>query len=389
MIPLMKQAFYNENETRKELAKFILSNNFLSIGENCFEFERKFAKSQKRNYAVLFNSGGSANFALLQALKNLEYLKTGDGIGFSSVTWSTNVMPIIQLGMNPVAIDSQTDTLNSMSSHLSETLQKYNLKAFFITNALGFCGDLHKIKQVCKDNDIILIEDNCESLGTNTDHGLTGSFGLASTFSFFVAHHLSSIEGGMVCTDNEELSDMLKIVRSNGWSRNLSPDKQESLQTKYNISKFQEKYAFYDLGNNFKPTEITGFLGLTQLPYLQKIVSIRSRNYKLFESSIKDKEDLIPTICPYIKTNSCFAIPVICIDKEVKDKYIKRFSDACVEIRPIIAGNIQHQTFYKRYVKTITSTPGSDFLHNCGFYFGNCPDYTSEELNTLLECLER
>jgi CDP-6-deoxy-D-xylo-4-hexulose-3-dehydrase len=389
MIPLMKQTFYSEEDTRKKLAKFISGKGFLSIGENCFEFERQFSKSQGRKFAVLFNSGGSANFALLQALKNLEYLNNNDVIGFSSITWSTNVMPIIQLGMIPLAIDVSPDTINTMSSHLLKTLQIHSIKALFITNALGFCGDLHKIKQICKDHNIILLEDNCEALGTNTEYGLTGSFGLASTFSFFVAHHMSTIEGGMVCTDDEQLSDMLKIVRSNGWVRNLTTDKQNYLKKAYKISDFNEKYTFYDLGCNFKPTEITGFLGLTQLPHLQEIISIRAKNYKMFELSIKEKEDLIPTICPYIRTTSCFAIPIICINKNIKDDYVKRFSDACIEIRPVIAGNTQYQPFYKRYVKDITPTPGADFTHNCGFYFGNCPDYTNDELNILLNCLER
>ena len=388
MIPLMKNAFYKEKETREKLADFIISGNYLSIGEQCFKFEEKFAESQGRKYAVLFNSGGSANLALLQALKNLKYLRAEHNVGFSAVTWSTNVMPIIQLGMNPIPIDVQPNTLNTMSSQLEKVLEKTPLKAFFVTNALGFCGDLDRIRRICFDNGIILLEDNCESLGTKTHYGLTGSFGKASTFSFYVAHHLSTIEGGMVCTDSEELSDMLKIVRSNGWDRNLSPTKQDYYAALNNISQFQKKYTFYDLGYNFKPTEITGFLGLTQLPYLPEIVSAREKSYKFFNSIIQKNEDFITTSTGELTTVSCFANPIVCKCSEVRGEYLKIFARAGVETRPLIAGNIQRQPFYWKYVEDTSKLMGANFIHDCGFYFGNCPDYTPEELETIRGCLE-
>ncbi|WP_371079300.1 DegT/DnrJ/EryC1/StrS family aminotransferase, partial [Salmonella enterica] len=150
-----------------------------------------------------------------------------------------------------------------MSSNLLERLEQTELNAFFITNVLGFTGDLDKIRDICNERNIILIEDNCESLGTQLPMGKAGNFSLASTFSFFVAHHMSTIEGGMICTDDDELAEMLKIVRANGWDRNLSSKQQLKWRKKYNIqSEFEAKYTFYDLGFNMRPTEITGFLGL-------------------------------------------------------------------------------------------------------------------------------
>lgn len=384
----MKSTFYKEEETRKKLAEFVSGKSFLSLGEQCFEFEKKFAESQGKKYATLFNSGGSANLAILQTLKNLGYLKDGDKVGFSAITWSTNIMPIIQLGLQPISIDVQPTTLNTMSWQLETALKSNSIKVFFITNALGFCGDLDKIKKICNNAGIILLEDNCESLGTKTKSGLTGSFGLAATFSFYVAHHLSTVEGGMVCTDSIEVSDMLKIVRSNGWGRNLPEAKREYLIKLHNISPAQERYSFYDLGYNFKPTEITGFLGLQQLPYLHEIITLREKIYKSFESIIKKNEDFIPTYSKNLSVISCFAIPVICTCPEIKDKYLKKFSDAQVETRPVITGNIQRQPFYKKYVKDDTKLTGSEFIHDCGFYFGNCPDYTPEELEIMKGCLE-
>ena len=225
-------------------------------------------------------------------------------------------------------------------------------------------------------------------MGTQTHSGLTGSFGFASTFSFYVAHHLSTIEGGMVCTDSSMLSDMLRIVRSNGWSRNLSEERKKYFANLNNVSTFQEKYSFYDLGYNFKPTEITGFLGLTQLHYLPEIVSAREKSYKFFNAIIQKNEDFIPTNSGELTTVSCFANPIVCKCPEVRGEYLKIFASAGVETRPLIAGNIQRQPFYRKYVGDASKLMGANFIHDCGFYFGNCPDYTQEELETIRGCLE-
>ena len=144
MIPLMKNAFYKEKETKDALSKFIMETPRLSMDQKCFEFEKKFAEFQQRKHAILFNSGGSANLALFQSLKNLNLLKNGDNVGFSSLTWSTNVMPIIQMGFKPVPVDCELDTLNISSNKLTQTLDSVELKALFITNALGFTGDLER-----------------------------------------------------------------------------------------------------------------------------------------------------------------------------------------------------------------------------------------------------
>ena len=164
MIPLMKSTFLNEHDTKEALAKFILKAKQLSMGEQVKAFEEEFAIFQGARNSILVNSGGSANLAMLQALKNLGRLKDGDKIGFSALTWSTNVMPILQLGMQPVPIDCDRRTLNTMAYHLKQRFNDTDLQAFFITNALGFAGDLETIREVCDGANIILIEDNCEAL---------------------------------------------------------------------------------------------------------------------------------------------------------------------------------------------------------------------------------
>ncbi len=390
MIPLMKNAFLKEAETREALAEFVRHVPKFSMDAKCSEFESVFASYQGRKHAVLVNSGASANLLLLQALRNLGRLKDGDKVGFSAVTWSTNTMPIIQLGMVPVPVDCKPETLNCMSENLLETLKQEDLQAFFITNALGFTGDMKAIRSICDERGILLLEDNCESLGTELPEGKAGNFGLASTFSFFVAHHMSTIEGGMVCTDDRDLAEMLVISRANGWDRNLSAVQQQKWRTKFAISgQFEAKYSFYELGFNIRPTEITGFLGLYQMQFLHENIRGRQKNYEYIAEYVNRNSHFVSLNRSHISLLSNFALPILCKTPELRDHYLNQFSGAGIEIRPIIAGNMAKQPFFKKYVQKGYLLPGSDFIHDCGFYCGNYPELTKADLETISSCLIR
>jgi CDP-6-deoxy-D-xylo-4-hexulose-3-dehydrase len=388
MIPLMKNAFLHEHETKKALSDFILHADRLSMDKECFAFEKKFAVYQGRKEAILFNSGGSANLAMLQALKNLGKLTNGDNVAFSALTWSTNTMPIIQMGLTPVALDCDPTFLNVMSQNLLDRLETTSIKALFLTNVLGFTGDIFKIREICHEKNIILLEDNCESLGTELPEGKAGNYSLGATFSFFVAHHMSTIEGGMICTDDEDFAEMLRIVRANGWDRNLTSKQQYKWRKKFNInSEFEAKYTFYDLGFNFRPTEITGFLGQFQMQYLESNINTREANFLRLEKIMLENEDLIKLKHDHITKLSTFAFPIVCKTPELRDHYLSRFSGAGIEIRPMIAGNMQRQPFYSKYVKETFNMPGTDFLHDNGFYCGNYPELTENDLETISSCL--
>jgi len=388
VIPLMKNAFLCEYETKRALADFILRAPRLSMADKCIEFEEAFAKYQGRQHAVLMNSGGSANLALLQALRNLDRLKSRDKVGFSALTWSTNTMPIFQMDMDAVPVDCDPFTLNVMSALLDERLKEVDLKALFITNALGLAGDMGAIRDLCAQKGVILLEDNCESLGTELSGVKTGNFGLASTFSFFVAHHMSTIEGGMICTDDDDLAEMLRIVRANGWDRNLSAKQQRKWRHRYGInSEFEAKYTFYDLGFNMRPTEITGFLGLEQMKYLEENIQKRSENFIRLATVAKENPEFHPLQTAHITRLSSFAFPVICKTPQLREKYIREFSGAGIEIRPMIAGNMQRQPFYKKYALANYSLAGADLLHEQGFYCGNYPELTETDLQVMTSCL--
>ncbi|MCX6701634.1 MAG: aminotransferase class V-fold PLP-dependent enzyme [Candidatus Zambryskibacteria bacterium] len=388
MIKLIKSTFNKEKATKDALCKFIKQSKQLSIGKMCSEFESKFSRWQGRKYSVMFNSGSSANLALIQVLINLKKIKEEDSVGFSAVTWATNIMPLISLKLNPIPIDIELETLNISSKKVIEAYKKNKFKFLFITNVLGYCHDIDNIKEFCKKNNILLIEDNCESLGSEYKKTKLGNFSLASTFSFYVGHHLSTIEGGMVCTDDLEIDTMLRIVRSHGMDRHLSESEQKRLRLEYKVDAFYGKFAFYDIGYNFRPTEINGFLGVNQLQYLDEMVSNREKNYKKLEK-IYLNNDFIKIETTGLTKISNFAFPLICKTKNIKEKYMDIAKKTGIEIRPIVAGCINKHAFYKKHVATKHKLPNAETVHELGFYFGNNAEMTRDEINTLVRVFSK
>lgn len=181
---------------------------------------------------------------------------------------------------------------------------------------------------------------------------------------------------------------MLKIVRANGWDRNLDSRSQSRLRSGHNIaSEFDAKYTFYDLGYNLRPTEITGFLGRIQLKHLNQTVEQRERNFEYLLEAVASNPDLVAPDRSHIEKLSSFGFPVICKSPDLRHKYVERFTRAEVEIRPLIAGNIQKQPFFKKYVSRSFDLPGADFLHQCGFYCGIYPELSQIDLEILRDCL--
>lgn len=387
MIRLIKSTFYKEKETKAKLKRFLSNSSQLSFGSECKKFEKQFAKWQERKYCVMVNSGSSANLAIVQALLNLGKIKKDDYVGFSAVTWSTNVMPLIQLGLKPVSIDVELDTLNVSSKKLIDKLKKYPIRMLFLTNLLGFCDDIDEIKKICSEKKIVLIEDNCESLGTIYRDRKLGNFGLASTFSFYVGHHLSTIEGGAVCTDNTSLANMLRLVRAHGWDRNLNEKAQDKIRNKHKVnSTFYSRYTFYDLGYNLRPTEINGFIGNTQINYLPEILKKRNENFLRIALIIyKDVKRFYSIKYNHIDFVSNFSIPVICKTKNIRDELVEKCNGK-VEIRPIVGGDMTQQPFFEKYAKTLEAeNSNAKLIHEQGLYLGNNPGLTGKEIKEIIK----
>jgi len=369
----MKSTFLGEQETKDALCSFIQTADKMSMGDEVLKFEKSFSTWQGRSYSVMVNSGSSANLVILQALLNLGRLSKGDRVGVSAVTWATNVMPVIQLGLVPVLIDVELETLNVSSKEV----RKHDIRCLFVTHLLGFHGDIEVIAEYCKSKDILLIEDTCESLGTDYNGKRLGNFGIASSFSTFVGHHMSTIEGGLIATDDAELNQMIRMVRAHGWDRNVTQQERSELRSKWDINDFYGPYTFYTLGYNVRPMELQGLIGSIQLKYVDVANENRRRSYARVFDSIDSKDLMLPN-----QHVPAFAIPIICSSSEVRDTYVKKCKELGIETRPIVAGNMNRQPFFKDYVSEIP-LPVADKIHTCGFYMPNHPDLTEEEIDYL------
>jgi CDP-6-deoxy-D-xylo-4-hexulose-3-dehydrase len=258
------------------------------------------------------------------------------------------------------------------------------MKAVFLTNLLGFSDNIKEIKKICKKRNILLLEDNCESLGSEYEGIKLGNYGFASTFSFFVGHHMSTIEGGAVCTDDKKLYTDLLMTRSHGWDRHLEQSTQSKLRKKHGVDDFYAKYTFYDLAYNIRPNEINGFLGQNQIKYIDEIIKKREENFKrlspIYKNSLFEN-----TFAPMTK-NSNFAFPIICKNTETKKKYLSKSLKASIEVRPIVGGLMTQQPFYKKHIPNQKiNLINAEYVHKNGFYFGNNPELNDDEIQTLLK----
>jgi len=387
-IKLIKSTFFNEKDTKQKLCNFIMKSQFLSMWKECEKFEKKFSYWQWTKYSTLVNSGSSANLVLIQALLNLWILTKNDNIWFSSVTWATNVMPLIQLWLNPIPIDVELETLNCSLNKLKIAHNNFWIKVFFLTNLLWFSDDIEKISKYCIKNKIILIEDNCESLWSEFNWNKLGNFWLASTFSFFVWHHMSCIEWWMLCTKNKILDNEFKKIRAHGWDRNLTTKEQNKIREEFSISEFYSKYTFYDLWYNVRPTEITWFLWNIQLKYIDEIVKKRQYNYNCFLEINKLLKDYI--YIHEIKLNkiSNFAMPLIFKNQYLYKKYFNILHKKEIEIRPIVWWLISKQPFFKKYINKKYNLPNAEIIHKYWIYFWNNPEMTQNEINYIINSIK-
>lgn len=387
-IKLIKSSFYNEAYTKNKLCEFIQQSEQFSFWEYCRKFEKLFANRQNRKYCVFLNSWSSANLALLQSLINMWKLKKGDNVWFSSLTRSTDVMPIIEIWLTPIPIDIEISTLNVSLNILKKKLQEKNISALLITNLLWFSDNIDEIRDFCNEKNIILLEDNCESMWTVYQGKKLWNFWLASTFSTYVWHHISTIEWWMVCTDDRELYIMLNMVRAHWWDRNLDIEIQKEIRNKYNLDSFYSKYTFYTLWYNFRPSEINWFLWCEQMNYIDEIISKREKNFKKFISFVNKNENFHSIKFEKIDLVSNFAIPVICKSKEIFNTYIKSFEKAGVEIRPIVGWDMTQQKFRQDLYGENTENTNAKYIHENWFYFWNSPEYTEEEISLLCSLLK-
>lgn len=343
----------------------------LTKGEITLQFEKKWSNKLGVKYTTYVNSGSSAILLALAALKESGKLKNNKII-VPGLSWLTDVSSPIQLGMDVLLCDCNLENLSININHLKQIIKEENPSCLILVSVLGLVPEMNEIIKICKENDIILIEDVCESMGSKFNNKYLGTFGDISVFSLYYGHHLSTIEGGLVCTNNEELNDIIISMRSHGWDRDWSNEKQKEYREKYNIDEFNALYTFYYPGFNLRSTDLQAYMGLNQIDKLDNFANKRSNNFKLYNTLIKNNElKLLYNDNVFI---SNFAYPIISKDRNI---IVKKLIENKIEVRPLIAGSMAKKPFWKGRKDNL---PNCDIINDYGFYIPNHQDLTEEQI---------
>jgi CDP-6-deoxy-D-xylo-4-hexulose-3-dehydrase len=356
--PLMQSAI---TETDKQaLINFISTSDRYTCGPKVKEFEDAWSKWLGCQHSLFVTSGSAANLLLMASVKEMYKIPNGSKVLVPACTWVTNVSPVFQVGLEPVFCDVDLDRY----SFDMDALPEEDIRIVFITHLLGLNAPVEKLKK--KYPNAIFLEDICESHGVKAPNGMKrGSTGLGGTFSFYYGHHMTTIEGGMISTDSEDLYELMKIKRSHGMARLLSPPLYEEAIKKY--PNIDPKFLFLTDGYNFRNTELNAVLGIEQLKRLDENIEVRRKNFDCFIKLLDPEIFYLPYNDP---GNSSFAFPFICKKPEEREKLKSIFDELGVEHRPIVSGNLLLHPFLDKW-KDSVSVPNATKLNDGGVYIGN------------------
>lgn len=351
----------------------VIASGDFTMGKYVKLLEKNFSKYIGSQYAVMVNSGSSANLLMIAALfytKNPKLkLKRGDEVIVPAVSWSTTYYPLYQYGLKIKFIDIDIETLNYDLVQLESAITD-KTRLVLAVNLLGNPNDFDCINNIIEDKNIILLEDNCESMGATFNNKKTGTFGVMGTFSSFYSHHISTMEGGIIVTDDEELYQILISLRSHGWTRDLPiknlicDDKSEDL--------LEESFRFVLPGYNVRPLELEGALGVEQVKKLPMIISERRKNAKLFVETLSNHSDLL--IQKEVGMSSWFGFSIIIKPDSslTRKELVNKLNLLGFEIRPIVTGNFLKNEVIKFFdYEIFGSLKKAEYLDKNGLFIGN------------------
>jgi CDP-6-deoxy-D-xylo-4-hexulose-3-dehydrase len=361
------------DEAEYQALQDVITSGMFTMGPKVSQFERDFAQYIGSKYAVMVNSGSSANLLMVAALfytKNPRIkLNPGDEVIVPAVSWSTTYYPLYQYGLKIKFVDIDLETLNYDLSQLSQAISS-KTRAILAVNLLGNPNDFSKIKKIIGGRDITLIEDNCESLGAEFEGKKAGTFGLMGTFSTFFSHHISTMEGGLIVTDDEELYHILLSLRAHGWTRNLP--KENLVCGSKGDDPFEESFRFVLPGYNVRPLEMSGALGIEQVKKLPLLILERQKNGMLLQNALSDHPDLL--IQSEIGKSSWFGFSLVIKPNSdwIRKDLIKKLTDFGFECRPIVTGNFAKNEVVKYFDSVVHGElKNADHIDQYGLFIGN------------------
>ena len=350
----------------------VVDSNMFTMGPHVAEYEQDFAKLFGAKYAVMASSGSTANLLMIAALffTKKPRLKRGDEVIVPAVSWSTTYFPLQQYGLKVKFVDIDRDTLNIDLKKL-ETAITDNTKAILLVNLLGNPNDFASIQAMVAGKNITVLEDNCESMGATFQDKQTGTFGLMGTYSSFFSHHIATMEGGCVVTDNEELYHVLLCIRAHGWTRNLPKFNHVSGEKSDDL--FEESFKFILPGYNVRPLEMSGAIGKEQLKKLPDFVRVRRENADYFQSLFADHPHL--QIQKETGNSSWFGFSMVVRESAPFDrkKLVAALRENDIECRPIVTGNfLKNENVLQFFDYEVAGTvENAEYIDAHGLFVGN------------------
>ncbi|WP_373187415.1 DegT/DnrJ/EryC1/StrS family aminotransferase [Halopseudomonas sp.] len=362
----------------------VVESDMFTMGKHVAEYEQMFAQFFGARHAVMVSSGSTANLLMIAALffTRNPLLKRGDEIIVPAVSWSTTYFPLQQYGLKVKFVDIDRDTLNIDLEKLEAAVTD-KTKAILLVNLLGNPNDFAAIQKIVADRDILLLEDNCESMGATFDDKQAGTFGLMGTYSSFFSHHIATMEGGCVVTDDEELHHILLCLRAHGWTRNLP--KFNRVTGEKSDDPFEESFKFALPGYNVRPLEMSGAIGKEQLKKLPDFIRIRRENAAYFQTLFSDHPFL--QIQEETGKSSWFGFSLVIKENAKCDRkqLVKLFAEHDIECRPIVTGNFLKNTDVLKFFdyEVAGSMENAEYIDANGLFVGNQQNDIREQIAYL------
>ena len=368
----------------------VIDSDMFTMGKEVAQYEKDFAEFFGSKYALMVSSGSTANLLMIAALfftknKSLK-LKRGDEVIVPAVSWSTTYFPLQQYGLKVKFVDIDRNTLNMDLDKLEAAITD-NTRAILSVNLLGNPNDFNRMNEIIADRNIFVLEDNCESMGATLNGKQAGTFGVMGTFSSFFSHHIATMEGGCVVTDDEELYHILLCIRAHGWTRNLP--KFNKVSGEKSDDPFEESFKFMLPGYNVRPLEMSGALGIEQLKKLPRFIEMRRENAKLFQSLFANH--------PYIDIqqetglSSWFGFSLILKENApyTRADLVKLLTENGIECRPIVTGNFLKNKEVLEYFdyEIAGSLEAAEYLDENGLFVGNHQNGIKQEIELLAKIL--
>ncbi len=369
-----------ERDDIKDLVEWLKQNPWLTQGELVREFEQTYARWSGHRFAVFVNSGSSANLLMYAALLARESLANRKVI-VPAIAWATTVAPAIQLGFEPIMCDADEQTFGLDLGQLEALLRQHGAATVIIVHVLGVPNDMEGLLALKKRYGFQLLEDSCAAMGTRYDGKHVGTFGDMASYSFYFGHHLSTIEGGMICTDDESTRDMLLMLRSHGWTKDLSAEEQARMAEAHHVIPFNRTFTFYVPGYNVRSTDLNARIGLSQMKKADRVVARRVENHKTYQSRFIGAAGLHCQQNPR-GTISSISFCALASSASHRDRIGAALARAGIETRPIGGGNMSRQPFWASRFGS-TDMRVADRIHTTGFQLPNHPGLSTEDIHHI------